>query len=884
MNPILRKSHTKKLHKNPHRLKLFFFNLFIFIILPLAALYVLYWYYKYDLPDLTKITGYKPYLTTEVYSSDGRLIGEFSKQKRKLIPYEEIPSHVKNAFLAIEDKRFFQHKGVDFTRIIAALIQNIKEGEIVQGASTITQQVTKNLILSPEKSISRKVKEAILAYRMENNLSKEEIFYIYLNHIYLAGGNYGVEAASLNYFGKSAKDINLAEAAMLAGLPKRPEYYSPRKHYDRAIERQRLVLKIMEEEGFINEKQKKLAEKHKINIVPKKNLQLDVAPYFVELVRQHIEDLVGTQSFLEGGFKIFTTIDIDLSLAAQWAMRRGIIDLEARRGRRQIIDHLRNEGEIEKYLESRSNGIIEEGKAYKAVILKQNKDKSSGIYTAIVGIGSRSGQFEYAISSPLGTPATGLDFPISEKFAPLTGYHGIDLSPVELKVGDIINVKVLSLSEDSFKVSLDFSPETQGALIAIDNKGDVKALVGGYNFQDSQFNRASQALRQPGSAFKPFIYAAAIDKGYTETSLLYDVPVSVNNWAPSNYDGEYLGVIPLRKALAKSRNLASVRLILDIGPSYAANFAKKFGFVSHLNPYPSLALGGSDVTLMEMVKAYNVFATEGKIIEPKFMLRIYDRNGEVLEDNTLGHRVSEEERLKEDREERRVEILESIARKLGTNFNIKADKEYVKEAPIRDGSLTEDNIAFLSPDEFLKNLQSNSIKFTGLKDGKQIINSDAAFIMIDLLSAVISEGTGRSAINLVNLAPIAGKTGTTNDFTDAWFMGFSPKITAGVWVGRDNHKSLGKGESGSKAALPIWISFMQEALTKYPHGEFQVPNGIRYVNTPYGNIPYTSEKLIHETIANIEEDKKVVIESSGRGLSNSELSEEEVDIDFLIRN
>ncbi|MFQ5787378.1 MAG: transglycosylase domain-containing protein, partial [Thermodesulfobacteriota bacterium] len=444
----MKKKHPSKTQHMQPRSNLFSIFLLLLIILPLIVLYYAYWYYSHDLPDLTKITGYNPPLITEVYSSDGKLIGEFATQKRKLISYEETPKHVKDAFLAIEDKRFFQHKGVDFTRIVGALIKNIQEREIVQGASTITQQVTKNLILSPEKSITRKIKEAILAYRMENNLSKEEIFYIYLNHIYLADGTYGIEAASKNYFGKSARDINIAEAALLAGLPKRPEYFSPRKHLDRALERQRLVLKIMEEEKFITKGQRKEAEKYKIQILPKRNKTFEVAPYFVELVRQHLENMVGTKAFINGGFKIFTTLNVDQSLAAQWALRKGILDLESRRGREVVLKHLRNGADIKRFRKSHTIKNIEIGKTYKAVIIDQAKTNIAGVYSATAAIGKQEGGFIYAISSPLGTAANGFSFELSEKFAPLNGYDGINLLPIKLKVGDVIKLKVKNYKDD----------------------------------------------------------------------------------------------------------------------------------------------------------------------------------------------------------------------------------------------------------------------------------------------------------------------------------------------------------------------------------------------------------------------------------------------------
>ncbi len=844
------------------------FNSIVFL-----SLYLAYWYFTHDLPDFTKITGYKPRLISEVYSLDGRLIGEFTAEKRKLIPLEEIPIHVRNAFIAVEDKRFFKHEGVDFKRVVGALIKNIREGGIVQGGSTITQQVAKNVVLSPEKSISRKIKEAILAYRMENNLSKEEILYIYLNHIYLGDGTYGVEAASSNYFGKSAKDISLAEAALLAGLPKRPEYYSPRKYFERSISRQRLVLKLMEGEGLIKDKQRKEAQEYRIKIVPKIEINRQVAPYFVELVRQYLENKFGTKALINGGYTVFTALDVDLSLAAQWALRRGILDLEARRGRGIVIRHLNTQKEVDNFRRSLDIDKIGIGSTYEAVVTEVVDDIPPRVFKAKIAIGKWEGKLGFGVSSPLGKVLENLSFPLSKDHAPLNGYDGISLVPFKLSVGDVVKLRVKKEEDGIYYVSLDIAPESQGALLAMDTKGFVKAVVGGFDFLESQFNRATQASRQPGSSFKPLIYAAAIDKGYTETTIVYDMPIAVKDWAPQNYDGSYLGPISLREALSKSRNLASVRILLDIDPNYAVNYTKQFGFTSRLNPYPSLVLGGSEVSLIEMLKAFNVFASGGRLVEPKFILRIYDRDGKLVEDNTNDQYLSREEADKADREKDRMQVIKQIARRLGRNT--KTENEFIKETVLtqKDNGANE-NSAFLTPQEFLKHIKNGSISFAS-NVGEEIISPETAYIMTDLLRAVITQGTGRKAIELTSMAPLAGKTGTTNDFTDAWFIGFSPKIVAGVWLGRDNHDTLGKGEAGGKAALPIWIDFMRYALKKFPDGDFKAPDGIRFVSTPYGFVPYRigidqiNDNTYSEGIENIYEQD--LAEESGS------------EIDFLIR-
>ncbi|MCL4245432.1 MAG: transglycosylase domain-containing protein, partial [Candidatus Dadabacteria bacterium] len=476
-----------------------FLFLSFFILLTAAALVVYggYLYYTRDLPDFRAITGYKPKLITEVYSSDGTLIAEFAAERRKLIAYEDIPPHVIESFIAIEDKRFFEHEGVDIKSIVGAMFENIQEGDWVRGASTITQQVIKNIILTPERTMTRKIKEAILAHRIENNLSKEEILYLYLNHIYLADGNYGIEAASRSYFGKSARDMTLGEAALLAGLPKKPEYFSPRKHLDRAIERQKLVLSKMEEAGFITRDERFDALDREIKIVPRQRINNDIAPYFVEHVRRYLQDKVGVKDFINGGYTVFTTLDIDLNLEAQWALRRGILDVEARRGRKVVSRNLGSAGEIRKFRDKQGIKSVQSGEVYEAVVTRvanadkpepakktKNGDKSAKeetrpVYNARFGIGDVEGRLIFAVSSPYGKAVPGFDSTYSKKLAPAGGYDGVSLSPVELKVGDVVKVLAKETSDGGFEYSLVFEPITQGALISMESTGTIRALAGG---------------------------------------------------------------------------------------------------------------------------------------------------------------------------------------------------------------------------------------------------------------------------------------------------------------------------------------------------------------------------------------------------------------------
>lgn len=871
---------SKKNKKNKSRsiLKFLFVILIFFFFLGIVGIFATYKYFARDLPDLRDITGYEPTLVNEFYSSDGIIIAEYGIEKRKLIDLEDIPDHVVDSFIAIEDRRFYEHKGFDIKGILRAVIQNTLEGEVVSGASTITQQVTKNLILSPQKTYTRKIKELILSYRIEKNLSKEEILYLYLNHIYLADGNYGVQAASQNFFGKDVGKISIAEAALLAGIPKRPEHYSPRKNIQNALQRQKTVLNIMEEEGLITSKQKQFALDYKIEITPKKQLDSQIAPYFSEFARKYLEKKVGTDEYLKGGYKVFTTLDIEHNLAGQWAIRKGIYDYEKRQGRGFIVKNLKNGNEIKSFLDPLKNKEIIDNSIQKAVVTSiENSDKK--ISKAVVEIGDNKSSFNYFVSSPFGSAIPELKIDgVSAKYAPISTYMGVDAIPEKITIGDVINVRVNTYDGQLISVTPVLNSPAQSALISMDTNGNVLSIIGGFDFRISQFNRAIQARRQPGSSFKPLVYSAAVDKGYTETSVLYDIPVVIKDWIPSNYDGAYEGALVLRKALARSRNLASIRLIMDIDPQYVVDYSKNFGFESNLNAFPSLALGGSDVTLLEMVNAFSVFANEGIYKKPKFILRIYDRNGRIIEDNT-GNKYLEYERvLTKERENRRIEIIKELAAKKGFEMKIKpedsSDKQDFKQKP-------EEN--FLTSEEFVELVKKIPLSyFVDDENSKQVISPETAFIVTDLLKAVVNEGTGMKASRLNEICQVAGKTGTTNDYTDAWFVGFSPSIVTGVWVGKDNSTPLGRKESGSKAALPIWIDFMEDALKKHPGEIFKKPPGIKFIDTPYGNIPYKVD-TIRESVIEMLKVKVNGPNNPNEKVEDVDFDNDQSEIDFLLR-
>ncbi len=788
----------------------------VFLSACVIGILAVYIYFSKDLPDLSDLTGYQPVILNEFYSSEGELIAQSGLERRALVDLDSIPLYVVNAFIAVEDRRFYQHSGVDAKSVVRALYQNLVMGKIVSGGSTITQQITKNLILGPQKAYSRKIKEAILSYRIERNLSKEEILYLYLNHIYLADGVYGVEMASRNYFGKSAKDINIAEACLLAGIPRRPELYSPRVNPSNAFKRQKTVINIMHDQEFITDRQKREALAYKIKIVPKQEPRGEyIAPYFIEYVREYLEKRVGRKAYEKGGYKVYTTLDMDLNLAAYRALRRGIRNVEKRQGRtRFTIARLRTAEKIEEFKKQQRHLALQNGKTYRAVVTVIG-DIDEQTSFATVEVGGEKQRLSYIVDS--------------ERY--LQPPPGKYLLPEKLHIGDVIKVRV-SVSDgkvaDIFPL---FRPQTQGALLSMDTRGNVISMVGGYDFGLSKFNRAIQAKRQPGSAFKPFLYSAAIDKGYTQTSKLLDVPIIVDDWVPENYDEEYMGSIFFRESLVNSRNLSSIRLIMDIDPEYVASYSRYFGFKSRIGPYPSLALGSSEVTLLELTNAYSVFANLGRYRKPNFILRIYDRNGSLIEDNTGEMYLRYEKKLK---------------RKEGADASEQWDYRERVSTQSQEGRsqflglFAEEQRDFLNSAEFRFLIKKVPIHYFGeTEDFDRVISPETAYVMTDMMKAVVKEGTGLLANPLNSKARIAGKTGTTNDYTDAWFIGYSPMVVTGVWVGKDDNTSLGDKESGSLSAAQVWKEFMSKALDKYnDRTEFEIPPGVRIMNTPLGEISY----------------------------------------------
>jgi len=688
--------------------------------------------YTTDLPQIEQLEHYRPSSTTELYDDHGQVIGSFALQRRVVAGYNDFPPVLRDALISIEDKDFYRHWGINVWRIAGAAFRDIESGGKVQGASTLTMQLARNLFLSPDRSFHRKIEEALLAIQIERRFTKQQIFTLYANQIFLGHGVYGFEAASEYYFGKPAKQLTLDEAALLAGLPKAPGLYSPINHADRAIKRRNLVINAMLEDGKITAAQANDARNRPLTL----KLQHDpnsLAPYFVEDIRRYLENKYGADQVHEGGLLVYTTLDMDLQKTATQAVLDELATYERRHGWKGHLQNVLTGGttlasyqDADWENEPEVNGYIH---ALVLLVTPASATVKFGRYTAVLT-------------------------------APDVKWAGRKLVDI-LKPGDVAYVRVLALGpENKARVSLEQDSGAQGALMAIDNAtGAIKAMVGGRDFEVSKFNRATQALRQVGSSFKPYVYTAVIDQGASPDDTILDAPISFDTasgpYIPHNYDERYEGTITLRRALAQSRNIPALKLADRIGIKTVIDYAHRFGITSTLPPYLPVALGAAEVTLYEQTSAFSVFPNDGIRILPRYLTKVTDYEGRVLEED-----------------------------------------------------------------------------FPEVKD---VVSSRTARIMTSMLRDVVLHGTGIAASSMKY--PLAGKTGTTNDFTDAWFIGFSPTMTTGVWVGYDEKKSLGAKETGARAALPIWMDFMKVALAGKDPGEFLPPPELpapvaRRVDTP----------------------------------------------------
>jgi len=712
-----------KLFKN-----ILLFSSTILILLGILIFSIL-WKYSNDIPDYKFLKSYKPPVSSKVYSRNGELVADFSKEKRVFVPYNAIPKNVINSFLSAEDKNFFSHPGVDAKGVLRAVINNISNimaSKRLEGASTITQQVAKNFLLTNEVSLNRKIKEAILAFRIERALSKERILELYLNQIYLGSGAYGVAAASLEYFDKSIRELNYSEAALLAALPKAPSKYNPYKDKDLAKFRRNLVLKNLYENNYITSEWLEKLSNQEIKLKKKQKIYLEDAQYYIEDVRKNVIESLTYDKVYKQGLNINTPIDLDLQKIATNSLRSGLISYDQRKGwRGALINKPYNSNwykDLDKYkLEKSINWKL-------AIVKKLNK------FSAIVEtIDKDDGVIEYKDISWT-----------KKEFNQL------------LKIGDIIYVKQIK----DKKYSLQQLPKINGGIVVMDPyTGRVLALNGGFSFKKSEFNRATQAKRQPGSAFKPFVYALALENNYTPTSLVLDAPLVLDQgddlklWKPENYGKKFYGPSTIRTGLEKSRNLMTVRIAQDLGLDKIINYSKKLSIYENPEELLSISLGSAETTLLQLTSAYSVFVNGGKLVEPVLIDRIQDSEGNTIYNN---------------------------------------DKRSCVNC---------DAISYLSDDyPELKN------KFT------QIFSEETAYQMTSILEGVVQRGTAKKLRDLQ--LNIAGKTGTTNNNTDTWFIGFTSNLLVGVYVGMDSPTPLGKFETGSKTALPIFKNFIKNSVKK----------------------------------------------------------------------
>lgn len=745
-----------------------------------------FYYLTKDLPSLDNIAGYRPDIITKVYSADEAQIGEFAIEKREVIPISKVPKLLIQAFVAAEDDRFFEHEGLDFISIFRAFIKNVKAGGVVQGGSTITQQVAKSLLTS-ERTFKRKFKEAILAYRIEKNFSKNDILYLYLNQIYLGHGAYGVQSAALNYFNKNVDELNLAEIATLAGLPQAPSKYSPASNPELARERMNYVLNRMVDEGYVNVVEATDAMNTPIEVYPIIDLNIEMAPYFTEHVRRYLERKYGPDVLYKEGLKVFTTLDIKMQKAAQAALKKGLFDLDRRQGYRGPERKVA-EGEMDALLEELQKKIetrpVKEGENYKGVVVEVNSDKDY----VDVKIGKDAiGRIPLKDMRWARVPNPEVDY-----------LEGRIKDPAEaLAVGDVIEVKVTGAveKEGHLSFSLHQDPLVQGAVMAIEPQtGYVKSMVGGYDFTKSKFNRAIQSRRQPGSCFKPIIYSSALDNGYTPATIIHDSPIIYQGdedeftWKPKNYEDKFYGPTRLRMALQHSRNVVTIKIVQDLGLDYIIEYARRLGIKSHLDRDLSLSLGSSGLSLQEITSAFGTFPGGGIRREPIFITKIVDRDGNILEEyspeSILASKVVESQMVEEE----------------------EVEEERKKEEK-------EENLRVVELPDSLKELPPG-----------YAISPQTAYLMTSLMQGVVQHGTGWRAKALKR--PVGGKTGTTNDLYDAWFIGFTPDLVAGTWVGFDQEAPLGKHETGSRAASPIFVNFMKDVYEGQPVKDFPIPDGI----------------------------------------------------------
>ncbi|MBU1003055.1 MAG: PBP1A family penicillin-binding protein [Proteobacteria bacterium] len=719
-------------------------------VLAVALVYGMYYWASLDLPDFKRITDYNPALVTTVYARDGRVLGYFSKERRFLVTIDELPNHVSRVFLAAEDSGFYEHEGVDLLAIFRAFLKNLQAGHVVQGGSTITQQVIKSLLLTPERSYKRKIKEGILAYRLERFLTKDEILTIYLNQIFFGSRAYGIEAAARTYFGAHAKDLSLAQAALLAGLPKAPSKFNPFASPEGAISRQHYVLSRMLDQRWITQEEYDAALTEELVFKSMEDMSWQQGAYYLEEVRRRLIDRFGEDRVYNSGMHVYTGVDLTHQVAAERALRKGLEDSARRRGWTGPVRNL-EEGQRQDYLKQNPFVVeaLEPGEWIEVLVAEVSKDEAR----------VRFGEFSGVIKAEDLSWARKVDpSKATEDVASITDCTQI-LVPGDVVWAEVKAVPPAVLDPTAkaprggpvWELALRRRPDVQGALVSMDPRnGEVLALVGGYSFTESQFNRATQAQRQPGSAFKPIVYSVALDNGFTPSSVMLDAPIVYTDnetdkvWKPENFEGVFYGPTLLRNALCKSRNLVTIRVAQRVGVRKIIERAKALGLQADYPEDLSVSLGSAPVTPLNLAQAYTAFARGGTIVNPRMILRVESAWGEEL---------------------------------------------------------------YTSEPEF-----------------KDVISPQTAYIIASLMKEVVRDGTGWRA-RVLN-RPVAGKTGTSNEEQDAWFVGYSPYLLSIVYVGFDQMAPMGKYETGSRAASPIWVDYRMAVEAEYPVEDFPQPPGI----------------------------------------------------------
>jgi penicillin-binding protein 1A len=844
-------------------------GLFLLGVAGVVTLVALFMYVSMDLPQISSLADYQPPVASQIVSQDGKVLLELYTEKRDIAKMEEIPKRVIDAFLSAEDDNFYNHQGVDYMGVIRAMLANVKAGRVVQGGSTITQQVAKSLLLTKERSVTRKIKDFLLAQRMEKKLKKDEILFLYLNQVYLGGGYHGIKTAVKGYFNKELKDATIAESALVAGLLVAPGKYSPYINPQFAKTRQNYVLKRMYETKKISKEEYEKALKETIRLVARE-INQPVGAYFTDWIRGRLMDKFGVDKVLNDGFKVVTTLDYNLQKRAEAEVLKGLRELDKRQGFIGPIRNIPSDDLIKAYEDKYKKNFIANKSTffdfkpdghiiYELSLQSESKlefDNLRALSTKVPQgmILGNVIQDSFLKSLVVGEIVEGVVKSVDDTnrliFLTVGGlsavipfdqfkwaherytdevpkyYPAVSKPSTIVEKGDVIQVSIIDanafaydhLDADSKKkikdskiieflkkqkyiiASLEQEPVVQGALLSLEpTTGKIITMVGGSDFEKYKFNHAIQAERQPGSCFKPIIYGVALENGYTAASILMDSPQALAGaddvlaWKPKNYDGEFKGPITLRRSLEESRNVTTIKLAEDVGIKKITDFSQRFGIKAKLAPDLSLALGSFGITLMDLVQTYAIFPNGGRKIHYKSIVSIKDRNG--------------------------------------NSYNLDENIELAKKEETNKQIADEKNV-------FLQNL-----------GGLQVYDPRLSYVMVNILKGVITSGTASAARGLSS--NIAGKTGTTNNYVDAWFTGFSPSLVTGVWVGFDNNKPIGYGETGGKAALPIWIGYMKEALKKYGERDFATPEGVINVaiNRETGKLARATEKSFVEVFA-----------------------------------